>query len=198
MALKEAIIELLESTERIGMNNLIGHMDLNGLFEDRSSGASNLCEEGGLAKHSMNVYEIAKDINDAIGTGISDQSIIICSILHDLGKMGDYGKQNYVPNMVRSKTKNKETGEYDMVQSSAKPYETNKDLLYIDHEIRSVAIAERFIDLTEEEEFAILYHNGMYGQLKYSYSGKETPLSMIIHFADMWASRVIEAEQEES
>ena len=198
MALKEAIIELLESTERIGMNNLIGHMELNGFFEAPSSGAYHLCEEGGLAKHSMNVYEIAKDINDAIGTGISDQSIIICSILHDLGKMGDYGKQNYVPNMVRSKTKNKETGEYDMVQSSAKPYETNKDLLYIDHEIRSVAIAERFIELTEEEEFAILYHNGMYGQLKYSYSGKETPLSMIIHFADMWASRVIEAEQEES
>lgn len=198
MALKEEIIELLESTERIGMNNLIGHMELNGFFEAPSSGAYHLCEEGGLAKHSMNVYEVAKKVKDAIGADVSDQSIIICSILHDLGKMGDHGKQNYVPNMVRAKTKNKETGEYDMVQSSAKPYETNKDLLYIDHEIRSVAIAERFIDLTEEEEFAILYHNGMYGQLKYSYSGKETPLSMIVHFADMWASRAMEAEQEES
>ena len=43
MALKEAIIELLESTERIGMNNLIGHMELNDLFDDISSGACHLC-----------------------------------------------------------------------------------------------------------------------------------------------------------
>jgi len=69
---------------------------------------------------------------------------------------------------------------------------TNKELLYVPHEIRSIAIAERFISLTENEEFAILYHNGMYGDLKYSYSGKETPLSMILHFADLWASRVTE------
>lgn len=198
MELKEEIVKLLESTERMGINNLIGYMELNGFFEAPSSGAYHLCEEGGLAKHSMNVYEAARKVKDAIGADVSDQSIIICALLHDLGKMGDHGKQNYVPNMVRSKTKNKETGEYDMVQSSSKPYETNKDLLYIEHEIRSIAIAERFIDLTEEEEFAILYHNGMYGQLKYNYSGKETPLSMIIHFADMWASRVVEAEQEES
>ena len=51
--------------------------------------------------------------------------------------------------------------------------------------------------VTEEEEHAILYHNGLYGSLKYSIQGKETPLYMIIHFADMWASRVLEAKGEE-
>ena len=74
---------------------------------------------------------------------------------------------------------------------------TNKDLLYEDHEIRSVKICAKFIELTEEEEHAILYHNGLYGSLKYSIQGKETPLYMIIHFADMWASRVLEAKGEE-
>ena len=53
------------------------------------------------------------------------------------------------------------------------------------------------IELTEEEEFAILYHNGLYSELKYSYSGKETPLSMVLHFADLWASRVTEKGAEE-
>ena len=48
------------------------------------------------------------------------------------------------------------------------------------------------MDLTEDETWAILHHNGMYGDLKYTLQGKETPLYLIIHFADMWASRVIE------
>ena len=79
----------------------------------------------------------------------------------------------------------------------AKDKDTKETLSALLAALKNKAIDKR-ADLTEEEEFAILYHNGMYGQLKYSYSGKETPLSMIIHFADMWASRVIEAEQEES
>lgn len=85
----------------------------------------------------------------------TQNAIIICALLHDLGKMGDYGKPNYVPNMIKSRKKD-ENGEYPLVQSEAKPYEINKELLYIPHEVRSIAIAERFIKLTEEEEQAIL------------------------------------------
>ena len=51
-----------------------------------------------------------------------------------------------------------------------------------------------YIDLTEEEQHAILYHNGLYGPLKYEIQGNETPLYMIIHFADLWASRVVEGK----
>ena len=64
------------------------------------------------------------------------------------------------------------------------------------HEIRSLSIIDRHIDLTEKEQFAILYHNGMYGDLKYQLSGKETPLYMLLHFADMWCSRVTEVEEQ--
>ena len=53
-------------------------------------------------------------------------------------------------------------------------------------------MASMFIDLTEDEQYAILYHNGLYGNLKYVISGHETPLYMIVHWADMWASYVIE------
>ena len=114
-------------------------------------------------------------------------SVVIASALHDLGKMGQFEKPNYVPNVLASgKT------------SDAKPYKTNPELLPVEHEIRSVVIASMFIDLTEEEQFAILYHNGMYGSLKYQLQGKETPLFMIIHFADLWASRVTEKKEKES
>jgi hypothetical protein len=58
-------------------------------------------------------------------------------------------------------------------------------------------IAERFIVLSEQEEQAILWHNGLYGAFKYDIQGKETEMYMILHFADMWASRVTEVTEKE-
>lgn len=184
--INETIKQLLLSTEVKHIELLIKHMEKNGFFNSPCSGKHHLSVEGGLAEHSLNVCRIATALNHALNAGISDKTIIITSLLHDLGKMGDYNKPNYVENILKSGK-----------QSEAEPYKTNKDLLYIPHEVRSIAIAERFIKLTEEEEQAILYHNGLYGAFKYEINGKETPLYMILHFADLWASGVTENEREE-
>lgn len=197
--MKQMIIDLLLETERPGIGDLCAHMEEIGFFNAPCSGGNHLAYEGGLAEHSYNVYRVMNiDATHKLSTeeyNAMRDAIIITSLLHDLGKCGDYGKPNYVPNMVRSKKKN-ENGEYELVQSEAKPYETNKELLYVPHEVRSIAIAERFISLTEEEEFAILYHNGLYGDFRYAISGKETPLYLLLHHADMWASRYVEAEKQ--
>lgn len=183
MEVKDTIVSLLKETKRDGIENLIEKMEAKGFFTAPCSGAHHLSHEGGLAEHSLNVFELMLKLDGALGANTTRDSIIICGILHDLGKAGDYGKPNYVENILKSG------------KPAAKPYKTNPELLYVPHEIRSIAIAERCISLTEEEEFAILYHNGMYSELKYSYSGKETPLSLVLHFADMWASRVTEVEE---
>ena len=65
------------------------------------------------------------------------------------------------------------------------------------HEIVSVIEITKFIDLTEEEQRAIAWHNGLYGAFKYDIQGKENILYMIIHFADMWASRYMESKEKE-
>lgn len=194
--MKQTIINLLLSTKREGIENLIEEMEKGGFFEAPASGAYHLCVPGGLAEHTLNVNKIALQIATALQADVSMESLIIVTLLHDLGKMGDKGKRNYVENYVRSKTKNKETGEYDMVQSASKPYESNKDLVYIEHEIRSVMIAERFIELTEQEEQAILCHNGLYGKMmsSFSHAADNDPLYLILHTADMWASRILEKE----
>ena len=176
---------VLMKTEREGMADLLQYLSDNGFLTAPCSGQYHLSYEGGLLEHSLNVLHYAEKLGVAWLGGeefnkIRD-SVAICALLHDIGKIGDHGKPNYTPNVLKS-------GEL----SKTKPYETNKDLLYVDHEIRSIKICALFIDLTEEEEHAILYHNGLYGNLKYAISGKETPLYMIIHFADMWASRVVE------
>lgn len=188
--MREEFDAILLGTKREGIEDLLDYMEDEGFYTAPCSGSYHLAKSGGLLQHSLNVLHIAekisvslygaKNLNKEIKT-----SIQICALLHDLGKMGQFGKANYTPNILKS-------GE----QSAAKPYETNKELLYVDHEIRSIVIASMFIDLTEDEQFAILYHNGMYGNLKYALNGKETPLYMIIHWSDMWASRILEKEDK--
>lgn len=187
---KQYVVDELMKTNREGMDGLIEYMEDCGFFNAPCSSSFHLNCEFGLVHHTRNVMQLAEKIGVCLLGGeeynkIKD-SVVIASALHDLGKMGQFEKPNYVPNILKSgKT------------SDAKPYTTNPYLLPVEHEIRSVVIASMFIDLTEEEQFAILYHNGMYGSLKYQLQGKETPLFMIIHFADLWASRVTERKKEE-
>lgn len=193
--MRERIIEFLMSTKREGMENLIDWMDNNGFFEAPCSTQHHLCKEGGLAEHSLNVF---KEMDELAHTLLSTKdyaammdSVVICSILHDIGKCGQFGKRYYVENYLAKTDK-----DGNPVRSTAKPYITNAELLNVPHEIRSLSIVDRFIDLTEDEQFAILYHNGMYGDLKYQLNGKETKLYMLLHMADMWCSRVIEVEEQ--
>lgn len=161
-----------------------------------------MAKEGGLAEHSLNVLCVMQDMSFLLCDGPEilskeqQDSIIICALLHDLGKCGDYGKPGYVPNMIKDGRPTKAEPEQKYKQSETKPFEVNKELIPVDHEIRSVKIASKFIDLTEEEELAILWHNGLYGNFKYQIQGKETPLYLLLHFADMWASRVVEIETQ--
>ena len=194
------IKDLLLSTERPGMKNLIEYMEDNGFFTAPCSTSHHLSTEGGLAQHSYNVYMIAKDIFYLLypgetEEGSSEDSLIICSLLHDIGKMGQFGKPNYVPNMLKGRA-TKANPNPEPKQSESKPFKSNPDLLYVDHEVRALSIIGRFIELTEEEQLVILWHNGLYGPFKYEIPGKEIPLYMIIHFADMWASRVIEGDDD--
>lgn len=202
MELKNIIEGLLKSTERPGIENLLAWMDENGFYTSPCSGGNHLAKKGGLAEHSLNVLETMGNLYAAFYAGNPNmlqklmKSCTICALLHDLGKTGDYGKPGYVPNMIKDGRPTKAAPEQKYKQSEAKPFETNKDLYPVDHEVRSVKIASKFIDLTEEEELAILWHNGLYGNFRYQIQGNETPLYMLLHFADMWASRVMEVEND--
>lgn len=184
---KQYVVDMLKKTGREGMDGLIEYMEECRFFSAPCSGGYHLSCEFGLVHHTRHVMEIAEKLGVSLLGGAEynkiQDSVIIAAALHDLGKMGQFEKPNYVPNTLKGGK-----------PSAAKPFKTNPELLYVDHEIRSVAIASMFIDLTEDEQFAILYHNGMYGPLKYSLQGKETPLYMIIHWADMWATKVLEKE----
>ena len=187
---EEIIKTSLKKTEREGIDDLIAFMDEVGFFTAPCSGGNHLCKEGGLAEHSCNVMLTAEKMSVVLlkGENITPEirnSIVIAALLHDLGKVGDYGKAMYVENILKSGKR-----------SDAKPFMRNKGLSNVPHAIRSIKLATLFIDLTEDEEWAILTHDGLYDFMKYEMQGHETKLSMLIHWADMWSSKVIETESE--
>ncbi|MBR2300891.1 MAG: HD domain-containing protein [Bacteroidaceae bacterium] len=182
-------VEALTKTRRKGIKNLIAFMDEVGFFRAPCSGGNHLCQEGGLAEHSWNVYETALKLNKALGAGFSKDTIAICALLHDLGKVGDHNKQMYIENVLKS-------GKV----SASKPYKRNPGLSAVPHAVRSIKLAQRYIELSEGEEWAILCHDGLYDFMKHEMLGKETPLFMVLHWADMWSSRVVErgSDKEEA
>lgn len=194
-SIKKEITAALKKTKREGVDDLLKVMEDIGYFTApaSSSPGKHSCEEGGLAQHSLNVLHAAEKISAAlIGakniTPAFRNSLAICCLLHDLGKCGDHGEKFYVPYILKS-------GE----QSKAKPWERNKALPNIPHAFRSAIIVQRWIDLTPEEEYAIMYHDGLYDRETGGMAvipGHETKLYMILHWADLWSARITEGEKE--
>lgn len=181
----EEIDKLLLDTKREGIEDLVSYLNDIGFYDAPASTRFHGAETGALAKHSLNVMNCARTLAIAwMGKKWYQEhqdSITICALLHDLGKAGQFGKPLYIENILKSGK-----------ASDAQPFKTNDDLKTLPHEIVSVVEATKFIDLTEDEQRAIAWHNGLYGIFKYDIQGKEDELYMIIHFSDMWASRIIE------
>lgn len=131
------------------MDKLLAWMDENGFYVAPCSGGNHLAKEGGLAKHSLNVLGVMQDMSFLLCNGPENISkeyqdaIYICSLLHDLGKCGDYGKPGYVPNMLKGRA-TKANPAPEPYQSPSKPFKVNDGLSPVDHEVRSVKIASKF------------------------------------------------------
>lgn len=185
---KKAIIAILKAHNREGMDLLIEEMEAIGFFEAPASGANHCHCPGGLAEHSLNVARTAETIasklwGDAKYSDMAD-SVLVSALLHDLGKCGDYGKKLYVDNILKSGNR-----------SESKPYKRNKDLIPTPHGMKSYDIANRYIDLSEEEEAAIKYHDGFFERANSPVlmaMPKIPQLLMIIHWADLWSAQVLE------
>ena len=110
--------DALLGTKREGIKDLLQYIQEIGFLEAPCSGGNHLCKKGGLLEHSVNVFLNAERIGlSLLGEKAYEEvrdSIAIAALLHDLGKVGDYGKQMYVDNILKS-------GKV----SEAKPYKRN-------------------------------------------------------------------------
>ena len=97
MTNKERFIELLRSTGRNGVEELIEDLEHMGFFEAPASASHHLNTEGGLVEHSLNtcraalaVWEGMKKVEPSLETEVKRESIIIASLLHDVCKADMY------------------------------------------------------------------------------------------------------------
>ncbi len=146
--------------------------------------------EGGLAQHSINVYECLKAymerdrVRELYGMEYSDETIALVSLLHDVCKIGCY----------KSGTRNvkDENGVWQKV-----PIYTFDDPLPYGHGEKSVYIISGFMRLSREEAFSIRYHMGFSGNEDKGTVGKaleQFPLAFALSVADMEASYFLEGK----
>ena len=82
---KQQIVELLQSTNRKGMNKVLAYLDGVGFYTAPSSRDRHHNWRGGLAQHSLETCRLAL----ADRGSVARESVIIAALLHDICKYGE-------------------------------------------------------------------------------------------------------------
>ena len=144
--------------------------------------------EGGLAEHSVNVYECLRAyldrerVKSLYHMEYSDESVALVALLHDVCKIGCY--------KVSTRNVKDENGVWQRV-----PYYQFDDPMPYGHGEKSVYIISGFLRLSREEAFAIRYHMGFSGNEDKGSVGKaleQYPLAFALSVADMEATYFLE------
>ena len=191
---KERFIEIYTTKiKREGADKLLEYLlsPASDFFTAPASARFHSSVEGGLVRHSLNVYDClvgylgSDHVKNDLHLEYSDESIAIVSLLHDLCKIGVYKKG------FRNVKDDK--GVWQRVDT----YEFDDPMPY-GHGEKSVYMITPFMKLTREEAFAIRYHMG--------YSSTEDarnvaaafemfPLSFALSTADSEATYFLEGKK---
>lgn len=179
--MKEKFIELLKSTNRPGIEDLISFLEKTDFFTAPASTRFHGSFEGGLVEHSLKVYEILdyKAKNNVLKLEIPDDTIKIVSLLHDICKLNFY-KVDY-------RNAKNSLGVWEKV-----PYYAVEDTIPYGHGEKSVMMISEYIKLTNEEKYSIRWHMG-YTEPKEAYNTiglayRKYPLALLTHEADLEAT----------
>lgn len=179
--MKEEFISLLRSTNREGIEEIIQFLEKSDFYKAPASTRFHGSFEGGLLEHSMKVYEILKHKvkNSVLDLNVSDDTLIIIALLHDICKVNFY-KVDY-------RNAKNERGEWEKV-----PYYTVDDTIPYGHGEKSVMMITEYMKLTVEEKYCIRWHMG-FTEPKEAYNTlgqafKKFPLALILHEADLEAT----------
>lgn len=163
--------------DRDGVDMLLQDLEANGFYDAWASTTFHCNYPGGLVEHTLNVMNYAMKLKDTFNSKVSLESIILCAGCHDIGKAYKY----YVPNLLKSgKT------------SGSKPMKINPKLMIKSHALRSLNIASKFFELTENEKVCIMAHDGWYENTNREYMLALDELLYIVHSADLYVARFVE------
>lgn len=200
---KQKFISLIRKIEREGarIDDLIHKLENSDFFTAPASTQYHCSYKGGLCEHSLHVYEqlstlVAIEYPDRfVGDDdqpltvptpecpISEESIIITALLHDISKMNFYE--------VAERNTKDEKGNWVKVPF-IKVKETKDRFILGNHELNSFYMTECFIPLNIGESAAIANHMGGKAydssQVDISDIYNKYPLALFLHLADMLAT----------
>lgn len=184
---KQTFLHVLgKVVRRDGVGDLMSWLDGTDFFEAPASAKYHGSVEGGLCAHSLSVYLCALDVMDMLdATGripanctITDESVAIAALLHDLCKIDSYrrGTRN---------VKDPETGHWHPEPC----YFYNNDRLCLGHGSESAIRALRYMQLSDDESAAILFHMGSFNKsqqdaMDVSKAYGRSLLAWVTHVAD--------------
>jgi hypothetical protein len=172
---KERFLDIVNKyIKRDGIENLVSYLERSDFFTAPASTRFHECYDGGLVEHSLNVYDQLKKLIDCYKLDVSEETIAIVSLFHDLCKIDCYEKE------VRwKKDENNQWESYDS-------YKFEEKKKFGGHGSKSVFITQFYIKLTFEEATAINCHMGPNGtDFSCMDAYRDYPLAFLLHVADM-------------
>lgn len=202
---KNKYINLLRSTNRERIEELISWLETTDFFIAPSSSKYHGNYPGGLCEHSLNVYRVAVQFRDNIlslsnkfdeAHSFRDDELIIACLLHDLCKVNFYE--------MTEKWKKDETKPVGQQWIKYIGYTIN-DKLPLGHGDKSMFMAQNFIQLTANEALAINHHMNFfnpsmelnaYQHAAFTQAVEKYPLVGTVALSDAVASFMIETKAE--
>ena len=188
---KAAFIQLLVKTNREGINELINYLETKtDFFTAPASTKYHNNFEGGLLEHTMNVYYNFVKLLELKNVEISEDSLIITALCHDLCKCNYYIKEE------RNRKVNGKWEQYETWTNNRNPS------ILLPHSSRSIRMLRGFISLKFIEELIIFYHMGPFGGEDYEYRtllqtvNTKYPATLLFYTADLISSYLDEKCKE--
>ena len=188
---KQNITRMLRNTGRNGVVALIEYLeDGTDFFEAPASTKHHCAHTGGLAEHSMNVYEMLDILDDRLNTQIPPDHIILTALLHDVCKTNYYVQE--------PAWRKDDRGAWE----SYIRWGVN-DNLPLGHGEKSLFIISKFIELSDAEAAAIRWHMGAWTEgvtsgyslgKAYNAAVDKYPLVTLLATADNLATHLVEKE----
>lgn len=191
ITIKDQVKKILYDTKHEGISKLVAYLEFDtDFFKAPASTSHHLARKGGLAEHSLSVYEAMVRLNETFRLDIPLHQIVITGLLHDLCKTNYYNKEfepiPNIPDFSRS------TGKWVV-----------EDKLPLGHGEKSLYLVSKYLNLSDAKAAAIRWHMGCWTSgvttdhgLAQSFNSavEKYPLVSLLISADYISSRLLEDE----
>ena len=198
---RSEFVELLYSTGREGMDEVIGQLEELGFFQAPASSKFHLNHEGGLLEHSLNVCKVGLMLREQmlalkpdLEESLNKESVIIAALLHDICKADIYQKC-----IRKRKDRLGQWVDYET-------YELDYSDFPLGHGEKSVIVLLRMgLDLSDDEIMAIRWHMSAWDlpfqspdlKANFDTAKRLCPLCSLIQAAAGLASNLLESKDPE-